>query len=269
MCKCRYRVDGDTPLVTAIGPTGADNEVAAGERREMKSVLDAIIWAADTPPVPSSENPIIQALTWGATNFIGLFNASGEALVGLVTGILPTLIVLLTFMYALITWIGEERMTRAVQWSARWAITRYTIMPVIAVIVLTNPMAYSFGVFLPERQKPAFYDSAVSFVHPVTAFFPHANTGEIFVWAGVSAGVLAYAPEKYPLLALLYFGTGIIVIFIRGIVTEWITKLLIRRQGLTEVFDEYDRDFARATERIMASKVGKQTRSSASSEGAV
>jgi glucitol/sorbitol PTS system EIIC component len=212
----------------------------------------------DTPPVPASDNPIIQALTWGATHFIGLFNASGEALVGLITGILPTLIVLLTLMYAITTWVGEARMTRAVQWSARWAITRYTLMPIIAVIMLTNPMAYSFGQYLPERQKPAFYDSAVSFVHPVTAFFPHANAGEIFVWAGVSAGVLAFAPEKYPLLALLYFATGIVVIFLRGITTEWITRLLIRRQGLTATFDEYDRDFETARQARLAKK-GKST----------
>ena len=234
----------------------------------MQSLLESIIWTADSPPVPSSDNPIIEALTWGATHFIGLFNASGQALVGLATGILPTLIVLLTLMYAITTWVGESRMNRAVQWSARWALTRYTLMPIIAVILLTNPMAYSFGQYLPERQKPAFYDSAVSFVHPVTAFFPHANAGEIFVWAGVSAGVLSFAPEKYPVLALLYFGTGIIVIFIRGITTEWITKLLIRRQGLTAIFDDYDRDFELARQQLLEKKKSKSTMS-ISTEGAV
>lgn len=225
----------------------------------MHSVPDALLRATDTPPVPASDNIFIQALTWGATQFIGLFNASGEALVGLATGILPTLIVLLTLMYAITTWVGEARMTRVVQWSARWAITRYTIMPIIAVIMLTNPMAYSFGQYLPERQKPAFYDAAVSFVHPVTAFFPHANAGEIFVWAGVSAGVLSFAPEKYPLLALLFFGTGIVVILLRGITTEWITRLLVRRQGLSQVFDDYDMDFEVARQALAAKKASKSS----------
>ncbi|MBI5161878.1 MAG: PTS glucitol/sorbitol transporter subunit IIC [Micrococcales bacterium] len=224
-----------------------------------QAVLDAIIQAASNPPVPASDNPFIQGLTWAATNFIGLFNASGKAFVGLVTGILPTLIVLLTLMYAITTWVGEARMTRAVQWSSRFAVTRYTLMPILAVILLTNPMCYSLGVYLPEKQKPAFYDSAVSFVHPVTSFFPHANAGEIFVWAGVSAGVLKAAPEKYPLLALLYFFTGIVVIFLRGIITEWITRVLIRRQGLTQVFDDYDRDFRIAAENRQREKQSRKS----------
>ncbi len=186
----------------------------------------------------------MDVITWIATHFIGLFNEAAKSFLGLVSGILPLLIVLLTAMYAITTWIGEERVTRAVQWAGKYAITRYTVMPVIAVIMLTNPMCYSFGRFLPERQKPAFYDSAVSFVHPVTAFFPHANAGEIFVWTGVSAGVLAINPGAYARLAALYFLVGIVVILIRGIVTEYITKLLIKRGGHEARFAEFDAAYA-------------------------
>lgn len=113
-------------------------------------------------------------------------------------------------------------------------------MPIIAVIMLTNPMAYTFGRFLPEKYKPAFYDSAVSFVHPVTAFFPHANAGELFVWTGVSAGVLQIAPESYARLAALYFMVGIVVILIRGVATQWITRILINRGGHQETFAKFD-----------------------------
>lgn len=210
--------------------------------------------APSPPPVPASDNPVMQVAIWISTHFIGLFDASGTAFVGLVTGILPTVIVLLTLMFAVTQWVGEKRMTRAVQWSARFAVTRYTLMPILAVIMLTNPACYAFGVYLPERQKPAFYDSAVSFVHPVTAFFPHANAGEIFVWAGVAAGVLKKDPGAYAELALLYFAVGIVVIFIRGMFTELLTRLMIRRAGLNEVFDGYDKDFlaARKTKRSRA-----------------
>ncbi|MGB3414511.1 MAG: PTS glucitol/sorbitol transporter subunit IIC [Microbacteriaceae bacterium] len=189
------------------------------------------------------QNPVMDGITWFAEHFIGLFQASATSFMGLLTGIVPLLLVLLTAMYAITTWIGEERVTRAVQWSGRWAITRYTIMPILAVIILTNPMAYSFGRFLPEKYKPAFYDSAVSFVHPVTAFFPHANGGELFVWLGVSAGVLSVSGSAYVQLAVLYFLVGIVVIFIRGVVTQWITALLIRRSPQKAVFDQYDADY--------------------------
>lgn len=189
-------------------------------------------------------NPIMKAITWAAEHFIGIFQAAAEAFTGLVTGVLPLLMVMLTLMYAVTTWIGEDRVTRAVRWSGRWALTRYTLMPILAVLLLTNPMAYTFGRFLPERHKPAFYDAAVSFVHPVTALFPHANAGEIFVWTGVSAGVLAVAPEKYATLAALYFLVGIVVILIRGIATQWMTQLLIRRGGHEEAFRAYDEAYA-------------------------
>jgi PTS system glucitol/sorbitol-specific IIC component len=196
-------------------------------------------------PSGGSDNPILNAVTWAGEHFIGLFNEAGKQFAGLVTGILPTLIVLLTFMYAVIAFIGEDRVTRAVQWSARWRLTRYTLMPVLAVLVLTNPMCYTFGRFLRERYKPAFYDSAVSFVHPVTTFFPYANAGELFVWLGVAAGVTKLGESTVP-LALRYFGVGLVVILIRGVVTELITSYLIRREGKTELFDSFDAEFAAA-----------------------
>jgi PTS system glucitol/sorbitol-specific IIC component len=185
---------------------------------------------------------VLGVLEWLGSHFIGLFNASGKQFVGLVTGILPTLIVLLTFMYALTMFIGEQRVTRAVQWSARWWITRYTVMPILAVLMLTNPMCYTFGRYLQERHKPAFYDSAVSFVHPVTTFFPYANAGELFLWLGIANGVTQLGESTVP-LALRYFLVGILVIFIRGVVTERITALLIRRTGRAEVFADFDREF--------------------------
>lgn len=37
-------------------------------------------------------------------------------------------------------------------------------------------MCYSFGRFVEEKYKFAFFDAAISFVHPVLGFFPHANT---------------------------------------------------------------------------------------------
>jgi len=92
----------------------------------------------------------------------------------------------------------------------------------------TNPMAYTMGRFLPERFKPAFYDSAVSFVHPILGIFPHANPGELFVYVGIATGIqqLGYGLGD---LAVRYLLVGLVVIFIRGIVTELITARMMKK----------------------------------------
>ncbi len=167
-------------------------------------------------------------IQWFGEHFIGMFQAGGEQFMGLVTGIIPTLVVLLTFTYAVMKFIGEERVTKAIRFASKYTILRYTLMPVLAVLMLTNPMAYTFGRFLPEKQKPAFYDSAVSFVHPVTSLFPYANAGELFVYLGIANGI---QQAGYPIseLAVRYFLVGILIILVRGIVTEMITKYLARK----------------------------------------
>ncbi len=167
-------------------------------------------------------------IEWLGSHFIGLFTAGGQTFVGMITGIVPTLVVLLTFTYAVVKLIGEDRANRAIMFASKYLILRYTLMPILSVLILTNPMCYTFGRFLPEKYKPAFYDSAVSFVHPVTAFFPYANAGELFVWLGIANGIQKAGYSMAP-LAVRYFLIGIVVIFIRGVVTEYITKYLASR----------------------------------------
>ena len=172
------------------------------------------------------------------THFIGMFQKGGEVFVGFVTGIIPTLVVLMTAFYALTGLIGEERVHGFAQSMGRVALTRYTVLPVLSVFFLTNPMAYTFGTFLEEKHKPAFYDSAVSFVHPILGLFPHANAGEYFVWGGVLVALLdlekrgVIADGYHVKLAIWYFIVGLIVILFKGIVTERITAFMARRQGV-------------------------------------
>ena len=49
------------------------------------------------------------------------------------------------------------------------------ISPVISAGLKMTTMCFTFGQFVEEKYKPAFYDAAVSFVHPVTGLFPHAS----------------------------------------------------------------------------------------------
>src|SRR3712207_9200901 len=89
------------------------------------------------------------------------------------------------------------------------------ILPVLAVFFLTNPMAYTFGTFLDERYKPAFYDSAVSFVHPPLGLFPHVNPAELFVWLGVARGLQQLDLPLGP-LAVRGHNAGFVLHFIPG-----------------------------------------------------
>ncbi|HEY8868301.1 MAG TPA: PTS glucitol/sorbitol transporter subunit IIC [Candidatus Limnocylindrales bacterium] len=173
-------------------------------------------------------------LVWLATGFIGIFQKGGTVLAGLITGIIPLLLVLMTAIYAFTALVGEERIDRAISVSARDGIQytplRYIVAPVLAVFFLTNPMAYTQGRWFPEKYKPAFYDSAVSYVHPPLGIFPHINPGEIFVWLGIASGVKALGLDLTP-LAVRYLLVGLVVIFIRGLVTEWITAWLTAREA--------------------------------------
>ena len=175
---------------------------------------------------------VLGALATAAEDFIAVFNKGGEVLLSLMGGILPTLIVLLTAVNALVRLIGPEKIENLGKAAARhglqWYPVRYIVLPFVAVFVLTNPMAYTMGRFLPERFKPAFYDSAVSFVHPILGIFPHANPGELFVYVGIATGIqqLGFGLGD---LAVRYMLVGLVVIFIRGIVTEIITARMMKK----------------------------------------
>ena len=177
-------------------------------------------------------------LTTIGKHFIGVFQQGGQVFAGFVTGIIPTLVVLMTAFYALIGLVGEDRVHGVARAAGKWALTRYTVLPVLAMFFLTNPMAYTFGTFLEEKHKPAFYDAAVSFCHPITGLFPHANPGEYFVWGGVLVALLELEkagkvpPSYHVTVAIYYFIVGVIVILLKGILTERITAFMARRQGV-------------------------------------
>lgn len=173
-------------------------------------------------------------IEWFGKNFIGLFEAGGEQFMAFMTGIIPLLIVLLTFTYSIIAFIGEERVNKAIKASAKFLLLRYTVMPVLSVLLLTSPMAYTFGKFVEEDEKPAFYDAVVSFLHPVTGLFPYANAGELFVYLGIANGVMKAGYDQGS-LAVRYFLCGIVIIFVRGFITEKITKFLMKRETSAKI----------------------------------
>jgi PTS system glucitol/sorbitol-specific IIC component len=192
-------------------------------------------------PTPKGEDPtgVLGAFAKAAEWFIGLFQAGADVFMGLVTGIIPLLIVLLTVFNTVIRLVGPEKVDRLGEIAGRPGLRyyplRYLLLPVVAVFFLTNPMAYTLGRFLPEKYKPAFYDSAVSFVHPPLGIFPHVNPGEYFVYAGIAILGIQAAGWNVTELAVRYLLVGLVVIFIRGVVTELITaRMMSRRSTETE-----------------------------------
>lgn len=154
-----------------------------------------------------------------AANFMGLFEAGGETFMGWVTGIIPTVVCLMVAVNSVIKIIGEDRVTSFAQKCTRNIFGRYLVLPFLAVFFLGNPMMYTFGRFVEEKYKPAYYDSTVSLCHPITGLFPHANAGELFVFLGIADGITSLGLNQGD-LAVRYLIVGLVVILIRGIVTE-------------------------------------------------
>lgn len=171
----------------------------------------------------------MQFITWIANGFMSLFQAGGETFLSWVSGIIPMVICLMTAVNSLIKIIGEERVERVAQKMTGNIFGRYIILPILAVLFLGNPMCYTFGRFVDEKYKPAYYDSCVSFLHPVTGLFPHANPGELFVYMGIAAGITKMGLTLGD-LAIRYFIVGVIVIFIRGVLTERIYLYMRSKQ---------------------------------------
>lgn len=172
----------------------------------------------------------MDAVTWVANGFMSLFQAGGETFLGWVTGIIPMVICLMTAINSIIKLIGEDRVERFAKKMTGNVFGRYLVLPVLAVLFLGNPMCYTFGRFVDEKYKPAYYDSCVSFLHPVTGLFPHANPGELFVYMGIAAGITERGMSLGD-LAICYFVVGLIVIFIRGILTEKIYLNMLKKTG--------------------------------------
>jgi PTS system glucitol/sorbitol-specific IIC component len=156
------------------------------------------------------------------------FAEGGNTFSSWVTGIIPQVVCLLTFMNSIIKLVGEDKVNRFASKLTNIAVLRYTLMPVIGLLFLANPMAYSIMRFCDEKYKPAMFDVVATFAHPVTGLFPHGNAGELFVYMGIAAGLQEAGYDLAP-LAIRYFIVGIIVITIRGLLTE---RIYFRLAGI-------------------------------------
>lgn len=164
--------------------------------------------------------------------FTNLFELGGENFVGWMTSIVPKVLMLLIAMNAIIALVGEERMNKLGELSAKNPVTRYLILPFLAAFMLGNPMAMSMGRFIPEYYKPSYIAAQMQFCHTSNGVFPHINPGELFVWLGIASGIETLGLNTMP-LAIRYLLVGLVMNFIGGWVTDFTTAYVSKQQGIT------------------------------------
>ena len=147
-----------------------------------------------------------------ASAFMGVFQLGGEQFMGWVTGIIPTILMLLVMMNAVIALIGDERIEVIAKVCTSNPLLRYAVLPWLSAFMLGNPMALSMGKFMPEFYKPSYYAAASYHCHTNSGIFPHIN-------------------DATP-LALRYMLVGFVANFISGWATDFTTAFVQRQQGI-------------------------------------
>lgn len=166
-----------------------------------------------------------------ASGFMNLFKLGGEQFVSWVTGIIPTIIMLLVLMNAIMAIVGPERIEKIATFCTGNPILRYAILPFLSAFMLGNPMALSMGKFMPEFYKPCFYASVTYHCHTNSGIFPHINVAELFIYLGIANGVAQLGLDMAP-LAVRYLLVGLVVNFISGYATEFTTRMVEKQQGV-------------------------------------
>lgn len=167
-----------------------------------------------------------------AEGFMNLFQSGAETFIGWMTGIVPVVLMLMVLMNAIIAIIGEKRMNKLGELSAKNPVTRYMILPFISAFMLGNPMAISMGRFLPEYYKPSFVAAQMQFCHTSNGIFPHINPSELFVWLGIATGIQQLGLNEMD-LAIRYLLVGLVMNAVGGWVTDFTTDWVSKQQGVT------------------------------------
>ncbi|MGT2753769.1 PTS glucitol/sorbitol transporter subunit IIC [Streptococcus ovis] len=167
-----------------------------------------------------------------AEGFMKLFQLGGETFISWMTGIVPVVLMLLVAMNALIAILGEDKVNKLAEVSAKNPISRYMILPFISAFMLGNPMAISMGRFMPEFYKPGYVASQMQFCHTSNGVFPHINPGELFVWLGIASGIETLGFNTMD-LAIRYMLVGIVMNFFAGWITDFTTAWVCKQQGVT------------------------------------
>lgn len=177
---------------------------------------------------------VISVLVKAAEGLTGFFSAAGETILGNMSGILPMALVALTVLNSIVAMIGQDRFDRFARKLTGNFFTRYTLLPYLGNFFVGSPIVFTFGQYLKERYKPAFYEIANrTNMAPMMCLFPHVNPAEMYVWLGVYNGVVTgYGTQAGGLLAVCTFILAFCTSSINGLIVEKMTLFLGKRQGI-------------------------------------
>ena len=108
------------------------------------------------------------------------------------------------------------------------------MLPVLSMFFLTNPMAYTMGRFLPERRKAGVLRFGGQLLPPHHGDLPARQPGRAI---RICRNRRGHHELDLPSadLAVRYFYVGLIVILMRGIVTDIVVGILMRRKDRQDV----------------------------------
>ena len=106
-----------------------------------------------------------------ASGFMNLFTLGGQQFMSWVTGIIPTIIMLLVLMNAIMAIAGEKTVNKLAAVCTGNPVLRYAVLPFVSAFMLGNPMALSIGKFMPEFYKPSTHRSPTT-ATPTTVCSP-------------------------------------------------------------------------------------------------
>ena len=172
----------------------------------------------------------MDTIVYIADGFANVIKAMGNTFAGIVGGIVPNLVVLMTIFFFIVKIIGEEKVTKGVQALLKWGIFRYTLAPFVAMLLLVVPMDFVPGKFLKESQKSAYYDACQALHHPALGLFPHIHAPEYFVYFGIASGVQALGLSLAPMNIRILLAAFVIAA-IRGLANEWVFNVMVAQRA--------------------------------------
>lgn len=160
----------------------------------------------------------------------GVFQFCAENFMGLLTDIVPLVLILMTFFNTLTAALGEKRIEAITRFMAKNKILSYTLLPIVSWLLLSNPMLFTSAKFLPPRQRAGFYEAVNCTGVPLMCFFPHVNPAELYAFLGIATGVEALGYDLTP-MGIRYLCAAVLVALVRALAAERFWIMFAKREG--------------------------------------